>query len=154
MCWQCKIFEILNLSHAWDICFSWTLYQPYAQNPILCQMVTSVNYLNFWTLVICQKVLDKQCRPRSDCFWWSSLIRVFPVCYSDKHFMNSSPEKKHLLEYRKRNVFEILEHLPLLSRDMRFSTMWYVRPAKAQTSLRIRAVWSDPLLVAWIIYRC
>ena len=27
-----------------------------------------------------------------------------------------------------------------LSRDMRFSTMWYVRPAKPQTSLRIRAV--------------
>ena len=24
--------------------------------------------------------------------------------------------------------------------DMRFPTMWYVRPAKAQTSLRIRAV--------------
>ena len=27
-----------------------------------------------------------------------------------------------------------------LSRYMRFPTMWYVRPAKAQTSLRIRAV--------------
>ena len=27
-----------------------------------------------------------------------------------------------------------------LSRDMRFPTMWYVRPAKAKTSLRIRAV--------------
>ena len=27
-----------------------------------------------------------------------------------------------------------------LSRDMRFPTMWYVRPAKTQTSLRIRAV--------------
>ena len=27
-----------------------------------------------------------------------------------------------------------------LSRDMRFPTMWYVRPAKAHTSLRIRAV--------------
>ena len=27
---------------------------------------------------------------------------------------------------------------------MRFPTMWYVRPAKAQTSLRIRAVWSEP----------
>ena len=27
-----------------------------------------------------------------------------------------------------------------MSRDMRFPTMWYVRPAKAQTSLRIRAV--------------
>ena len=27
-----------------------------------------------------------------------------------------------------------------LSRDIRLPTMWYVRPAKAQTSLRIRAV--------------
>ena len=26
-----------------------------------------------------------------------------------------------------------------MSRDMRFPTMWYVRPAEAQTSLRIRA---------------
>ena len=42
------------------------------------------------------------------------------------------------------------------SRDMRFPTMWYmyVRPAKPQTSLRIRAVWSEPLLVAWIFYEC
>ena len=39
-----------------------------------------------------------------------------------------------------------------ISRHMRFPTMWYVRPAKAQTSLRIRAVWSEPLLVAWIFY--
>ena len=30
--------------------------------------------------------------------------------------------------------------------------MWYGRPAKAQTSLRICAVWSEPLLVAWILY--
>ena len=36
------------------------------------------------------KGLDKQSRPRSDCFWRSSLIRVFPVSYSDKHFVNSS----------------------------------------------------------------
>ena len=39
-----------------------------------------------------------------------------------------------------------------MSRDMRFPTMWYVRPAKAPTSLRMRAVWSEPLLVAWIFY--
>ena len=38
--------------------------------------------------------------------------------------------------------------------DMRFPTMWYVRQAKAQTSLRIRTVWSEPLLVAWIFYDC
>ena len=36
--------------------------------------------------------------------------------------------------------------------DMRFSTMWYVRPAKTQISLRIHAVWSELLLVAWILY--
>ena len=41
-----------------------------------------------------------------------------------------------------------------MSHDMRFTTMWYVRQAKAQTSLRIRAVWSAPLLVAWIFYDC
>ena len=40
------------------------------------------------------KDLDKQCRPRSDCFSRSSLIRVFPVCYSDKHFVNNSPNKE------------------------------------------------------------
>ena len=32
--------------------------------------------------------------------------------------------------------------------------MWYVGPAKAQISLRIHAVWSEPLLVAWIFYDC
>ena len=39
-----------------------------------------------------------------------------------------------------------------MSRDMRFPTMWYVRPTKPQISLRIRAVWSEPLLVAWVFY--
>ena len=37
---------------------------------------------------------------------------------------------------------------------MRFPTMWYVWPAKPQISLRIGAVWSEPLLVAWIFYEC
>ena len=35
-----------------------------------------------------------------------------------------------------------------MSRDMRFPTMWYVQPAKPQTSLCICAVDSEPLLVA------
>ena len=29
-----------------------------------------------------------------------------------------------------------------------------VRPAKAQISLRVRTVWSEPLLVAWVFYDC
>ena len=41
-----------------------------------------------------------------------------------------------------------------MSSDMRFPTNWYVRPAKTQISLRIHAVWSEPLLVAWIFYEC
>ena len=49
--------------------------------------------------------LDKQCNPRSDCF------RVFPVCYFDNHFVNSSPENQHF-ESRKRKVLKILEQLP------------------------------------------
>ena len=38
--------------------------------------------------------------------------------------------------------------------DIRFQTMWYVQPAKAQINLRIEAVWSEPLLVTWIFYEC
>ena len=49
-------------------------------------------------------------------------------------------------------------HLNVLQYDMsqwmRFPTMWYVLPAKAQISLRIRTVWSEPLLIAWIFYEC
>ena len=41
-----------------------------------------------------------------------------------------------------------------MSRDMRLPTMWYVRPAKPQISLRICAVWSEPLQVSWIFYDC
>ena len=33
------------------------------------------------------------------------------VCYSDKYFVNSSPDYKHLFENRKRKEFKILEHL-------------------------------------------
>ena len=42
-----------------------------------------------------------------------------------------------------------------MSHDMRFPTMWYVRPVKAQTSLRIRADWSEPfasrLNILWLL---
>ena len=41
-----------------------------------------------------------------------------------------------------------------LSQCMRCPTMWYVRQAKPQISLRKRAVWSEPLLVAWAFYDC
>ena len=65
----------------------------------------------FWTPVACQKGLDKQRRSRSDCFWRSSLIRIFPVCYSCMHFVNSTLDNQQI-ENKKRKVFEIFEHLP------------------------------------------
>ena len=52
----------------------------------------TVNVLNFSALVACQ-ISQTHIR--------SSLIRVFPVCYSYKHFVNSSPDNQHLLEDRK-----------------------------------------------------
>ena len=40
-----------------------------------------------------------------------------------------------------------------MSQCMRFQTMWYVWPAKTQISLRICAIWSEPLLVAdWTLF--
>ena len=43
----------------------------------------------------CQKDLDKQHRPWSDCFFRSSLIRVCAVCYSDKYFVIFNPDNHH-----------------------------------------------------------
>ena len=60
------------------------------------EKASMINVLKFLTLVSCQKGLDKQSRPRSDCFWRSSLIRVFPVCYSDMQFMKFNPDNQHL----------------------------------------------------------
>ena len=40
--------------------------------------------------------------------------RVFPVCYSDKHFVNSALITNILFENRERKVLEVLDHLPVL----------------------------------------
>ena len=51
-----------------------------------CPNLADCPNLPDFPLVACHKGLDKQRRPKSDCFRRSSLIRVFPVCYSDKYF--------------------------------------------------------------------
>ena len=53
-----------------------------------------------------------------------------------------------------KSVYGFLMTYLYKSRDMRFPTMWYMymRPAKPEISMRLRAVWSKPLLVAWIFY--
>ena len=68
----------------------------------------TVDFLKFWTLVACKNGLDKQFRPRSDCFRCSSLIRVFPVCYYDKHFVNSTPANPYFIgELKEKSVQNI-----------------------------------------------
>ena len=42
----------------------------------------------------------------------SSLIRDFPVCYSDKRFVNSSPENQYFIWEQKEKNVQVLEHLP------------------------------------------
>ena len=54
----------------------------------------------------------------------------------------------------RKTVGIVYSFLTYLSCDTWFPTMWYVRPTKHQISLRIRAVWSEPLLVAWLFYDC
>ena len=38
-------------------------------------------------------------------------IKFFPVSFSNKHFVSSSPANQHFLENRRRKLSEILEHL-------------------------------------------
>ena len=47
-----------------------------------------------------------------------------------------------------------VRHPKNMSRYMRLPTMWYVLSAKAQISLLLRTVWSEPLLVDWIFCDC
>ena len=66
------------------------------------------SFLKFSILDACQKGIDKQQRPRSDCFWRSSLIGVFPACYWDNHFVNSSPDSQLFIrEQKEKSVKEL-----------------------------------------------
>ena len=86
--------------------------------------IIMVNVLKFWTLVACQKSLDNQGRPRSDCFWRSSLIRVFPVCYSGRHFVNSSPENQHFMCQQKENSVQNFRTFTVLDLIWKQDDFW------------------------------
>ena len=87
-----RLIEMVLLSTQ-NICFGWEkrkLNFRYTLFPkVLIEFFFStIDILDFITLVVCPKGIDKKCRPRSDCFWtvWS----VFSVFFSDKHFVSSS----------------------------------------------------------------
>ena len=74
---------------------------------------------------------------------------VFLKEFFKKVYLEKSDDKKHAKLPSMQRVKGLKKYL---SRNMRFPTMWYVRPAKALTSLRICAVWSESLPVAWKFY--
>ena len=74
-------------------------------------MAHMVNVLKFPSLNTCQKGLDKQGRPRSDCFWWSSLIRDSLFAILTSILQISALKTNILFENRKRKMFGISEHL-------------------------------------------
>ena len=74
--------------------------------------------LRFWTLVAYQKGIDKQHRPRSDCFWKS-----FPVCYFEKHFVNSRPENQHFIWEQGEKSFWIFRTFTLYWVNL-ISSLW------------------------------
>ena len=95
------LLQIIGRSAQWSFSSLWPPFDHQDSKNIetwwLSENYYTVKVLKFRTLVVCQKSIDKQCRLRSDCFWRSSLIRVFSVCYYDKHFGNSSPDIQHFI---------------------------------------------------------
>ena len=76
-----------------------------------------VNFQKFGTLVgsSCLPKQPKQHTPRSDCFCRRSLIRVFPVCYSDIHFVNSSLDNQHFTwEQKQKSVHNFRTFIVLI----------------------------------------
>ena len=60
------------------------------------------------------KILNTSCLPkrhRQTGHIEISPFRVFSVCYSDMHFVNSSPDNQKFVEYKQRNMFQVLEYL-------------------------------------------
>ena len=77
-----------------------------SKKKISFEIHSMVNVLKFWTLVACQKGLDKQGRPRA--VWSGSSL--FAILTSFLLIPVLIPIV--LFENRNRKVFEILEHLP------------------------------------------
>ena len=73
------------------------LKQQFELSAMRVNCIDMVNVLKFPTPKFLTKCyICKQCRPRSDCSWRSSLIRVFTVCHSIKHFKRQMHKKQNL----------------------------------------------------------
>ena len=103
-------------------------------------------FRNFRTVILFFKGLDKQCRPRSDCFLRSSLIRIFPFCYSDRHYVSSSPVNQDFIrEWKKCSKFMNI-YRTHLSLTMKTRIILLVMPAltwKTNSSRSVVVWWAS-----------
>ena len=93
----------------------------------------TVNVLKCQTVVACQRALHKQRRPRSDCFWRSSLVRVFAVLLFWQAFCEFQPWKQifylnieiSVQNFRTLTVSSILEQIiPGLYKFAYLNILW------------------------------
>ena len=71
----------------------------------------TVTVLKFQTLLVRQKGMytcTNSADPDQTASEEASLIRVFPVCYYDKHFVSSSLDYQYVIGEQIKNVYEIL----------------------------------------------
>ena len=143
---------------------------PVARKPVLgirlnqsAQLQRLASKMEFCVQQVCnysiQKAKNQLQRLASIMKFW-----LQQVCdYSIQEAKNKSADQTALAELYLLRLFLFIwnclkirfyPHKVHLSLDMRFPTMWYVRLANSQIRLHIRAVWSEPLLVAWIFYDC
>ena len=64
----------------------------YRRQVFLCHLGPMVDVLKFQTLVACQKVIDKQHRPRSDCFLVKQSDQGLPCLLFSHAFCEFSPD--------------------------------------------------------------
>ena len=90
---SCK-HQLWGTTLAWSTCL--------CENIIYWVMLNVLYFKISNTYFPAKKGCAEQCRPRSNCF---ILIRDFPVCYSNKHFVNSSSKRQHFIwEQRQKSV--------------------------------------------------
>ena len=115
------------------------LVNPYGSCTVISRCPAEHGFIMLW----------KHCRSRSEGFCRNHPIRIHTVA---KLFKETCLQ----LEWRRLTCLTVWYKTGIrvvyrnMSSDMKFPIRWHVRPAKAHTSLRIRAVWSEPLLVARI----
>ena len=97
-------------------------------------------------------LLKKQCRPRSDCFWRSNLISVFPVCYFGVHFVNSGIESQHFIWELKMKRFWNFRTFTWSAENAQTCTdvhdwSW---SSVIKLTVRLEPFFAHPLLLLWL----